>query len=70
MNKLKLYQFTTTDLPEKYHNLYPFTNEEVVVMLGEIKGMEGHCVVASKKTGLVHIGYDMDNFIEIPEADL
>ena len=70
MKKLKLYTFTTKDLPEQYHDLYPFTNGEVVVMLGEIKGMDGHCVVASKDTGLVHIGFDMDNFVEILEEDL
>jgi hypothetical protein len=70
MKKLKLYRFDTTDIPEKFHDLYHLTKDEVVVMLGEIKGMDGHCVVASKKTGLVHIGYHTDNFTKIKEEDL
>ena len=70
MDKLKLYKFDTTNLPEKYHNLYPFTNGEVVAMLGEIEGMDGHCIIASKKTGLIHVGYHTDNFVEISEDEL
>lgn len=70
MNKVKLYKFDTTDIPPEYRDLYPFTNGEVVVMLGEIEGMDGHCVVASKETGLIHVGYHTDNFTEIPEEEL
>jgi hypothetical protein len=70
MNKYKLVRFDFEDLPIGYHNLYPFSKDQVFVMLGEIEGMDGHCVVSNIKTGQIHVNYHTDNFIELTEDEL
>jgi len=41
----------------------------VLVFLGEIPNMPGHCVVADVKTGKVRTGLHTDRFEEIPEEE-
>lgn len=48
---------------------YPFDNNEVVLFLGEIKNMEGHCIVV-KKNGKVLWGYHTDNFEALTEDEI
>ncbi len=66
MTKLKM--FRVRPLPKGYGG-YPFREGDVVLMLGEIDKMPGHCAVATQ-AGKVIMGFDMDNFEEIPEEDL
>ena len=70
MNKLKLVRFDFSDLPEKYHNEYPFSKHQKFVMLGEIDQMDGHCVVADIKTGHVYSCYHTENFVELTEDEI
>ena len=70
MNKYKLVKFDFSDLPENYHKEYPFSKYDVFVMLGEVHGMDGHCVIINTKTGQAHVNYHTENFIELTEEEL
>lgn len=69
--KLQLVQFK---LPETYRSRnsgdtgYPFEHDEIVLFLGEIVQMPGHCAVARSK-GQVYWGYHTENFVE-PDEDM
>lgn len=67
---LDLVRFDFDNIPIEYHKQYPFTNKDVFVMLGEIRGMSGHCVVAHSKTGQIHTGFHIDNFIPLTKEEL
>jgi hypothetical protein len=56
MNKLKLVKFNTKGLSLEVLQIYPsdFVDGAVFALLGEIEGQEGHCVVASKRSGDVY----------------
>lgn len=41
---------------------YPFDNDTVLVFIGEIPNMPGHCAVAEYKTGRMHFGYHIEDF--------
>lgn len=47
----------------------PFGKKAVLVYLGEIPNMPGHCVVADVKTGRIHAGFHSDRFTEILEDE-
>ncbi len=67
--KNELVAFMDNDLDEESLKLYPFQPNEVVVFLGEIKQMPGHCIVA-KKDGRVIWGYDVDNFRKVKKDEV
>ena len=48
---------------------YPFKNGEMLLWLGGIPQMPGHCVVVNKN-GKVLWGYHTDNFVEPDEDDI
>lgn len=68
--KLSLVQFKH---PEDYHlqnpgpSGYPFVHDEIVLFLGEVEQMPGHCVVVGSK-GKVYWGYHTENFVK-PDED-
>ena len=64
-----LVQFNFERLPIKYHKKYPFKKNEVYIYFGEISNMKGHCVVANYKTGKIHSGYHIENFIELTDGE-
>jgi hypothetical protein len=64
-----LVRFDFEGLPIKYHKKYPFKKNEVYVYFGEISNMRGHCIVANHKTGKIHSGYHIENFIELTEDE-
>lgn len=41
---------------------YPFKDQEIVLFLGEIKQMPGHCIVV-KRNGNILWGLHTDNFV-------
>ena len=42
---------------------YPFKNNEILLFLGEIKQMKGHCIIVNG-AGKVFWGYHTNNFVE------
>jgi len=47
----------------------PFSKKQILIYLGEIPNMPGHCIVADHKTGRLYSGYHTERFIEIPEDE-
>lgn len=66
--KLSLVTFKLPD--PKLKNKYPFHPGQVLVYLGEIPNMKGHCVVADIQTGKIHTGFHIENFCEASEEDI
>jgi len=58
------------DLPDDVKEAMPFDEDETLCFLGEIPNMEGHCVVISCTTKKVHIGYHVNDFVELTEEEL
>jgi hypothetical protein len=55
-------------LPDPNYALsFPFKDGDLVMFLGEIKQMPGHCVIANR-LGKIYWGYHTSNFIE-PNKD-
>lgn len=48
---------------------YPWKTGEIVVFMGEIKQMPGHCVIATHD-GMVHWGYHTEDFVEPTEDEV
>ena len=67
MKKFRLY--SVREIPEGFEDKYPWKEGETVLMLGEIKQMPGHCVVATND-GKVHFGYHTENFKKIKKKNL
>lgn len=44
-------------------SFYPFEDKEILLYLGEVKNMKGHCIVANKE-GKIFWGYHIENFKE------
>jgi hypothetical protein len=63
-----LVRFDFDGIPHEYHSQYPFTRKDVLLFLGEVQQMPGHCVVATKD-GRVVWGYHTENFVVIAEDD-
>ena len=55
------------EIPTGY--IYPWKSGEVVLILGEIDGMEGHAVIVLKD-GRTVFGYHTDNFTRLTEDEL
>ena len=49
------------DPPKGYEDKYPWKTGTVLLFLGEIWNMPGHCVVVDK-SGKIYWGYDTDDF--------
>ena len=64
-----LVRFHLGELDPSWWDKYPFVQDESYIFLGEIPNMPGHCVVIDHKTGKIHSGYHIENFVEIPEED-
>lgn len=45
---------------------YPFTDGEILLYIGEISNMPGHCAVATRD-GKVHYGWHPEMFVPIVE---
>jgi len=56
-------------LPKGYEDKYPFKAGDTVLVLGEIKNMKGHYIIALKD-GRVLYGYHDDFFREPTEEEL
>jgi len=59
--------------PEGYKD-YPFTSGDILLFLGEIVNMPGHCAIATinknlGNSGVIFTGYHTDNFIELKEDE-
>ena len=68
MRKLSMY---VTELPDGPKTKgFPFKHNDIMVMLGELEYMPGHCVVARQSDGRVFIGYHTDNFRKLTEDDV
>ena len=63
-----LVRFDFGGVPLEYHSQYPFTRKDVLLFLGEVAQMPGHCVVATKD-GRVVWGYHTENFVVIAEEE-
>jgi hypothetical protein len=44
---------------------YPFLREHVLVFLGEIPNMRGHCAVAGFKSGRIYAPFPVNLFTEL-----
>lgn len=66
----KLVKFNFKDLPVEYHRCYPFTENDVFILLGEIHNMEGHCVITNQRTGQIYSGYHTENFVELTDDEI
>lgn len=54
--------------PEGWEDKYPFKEGDMMLYLGEIVGMEGHCIIVNEE-GKVFWGYHTDNFIQFNEGN-
>lgn len=60
---------TDEEWERQVKHAYPFNIHEVVLFLGEIKQMPGHCIVA-RRNGKVIWGYHTDNFRTATEDEI
>lgn len=63
-----LVRFDFDYVPVEYHSKYPFTRDDVLLFLGEVRQMPGHSVVATKD-GRVVWGYHTENFVVLPDDE-
>jgi hypothetical protein len=66
-NKLSLVKFVSPG--EEWVNGYPFINDQILLFMGEIEQMPGHCVVADR-AGKVHWGFHTENFVKPTEDEI
>jgi len=64
----KQYQLVKFVRPDK-KSIYPFMNNEILLFLGEIVQMKGHCIVVNRN-GQVYWGYHTDDFVEPNEGEI
>jgi hypothetical protein len=62
---LTIVQFNFATLPKEFHKHYPFKKNELLLYLGELADLPGHCVVARYPIGDLVSGYHSDNFIKV-----
>ena len=67
MKTFPLYRVDT--IPEGFEDQYPWKAGDIVLILGEVKHMPGHCVVATKD-GKVHFGYHTQNFVKLKKDEV
>lgn len=53
-------------VPQEQKNLYPWRNNDTVLLLGEIENMPNHYVIATSD-GRIHYGYHNDFFVDVEE---
>lgn len=73
MKKIKeksLVKYNFDSVPKNWSNKLPFKKADVFIYLGEIIQMPGHGIFVNYKTGKIHMGFHIDEFLEIPEKDL
>ena len=70
MKPMTLCKFNYKDLPSSYHSMYPFTEKDNFIYLGDIENMVGHCVVIETKSGRVFSGYHTEQFIELTDDEI
>lgn len=63
-----LVRFDFDGCPSEYHSKYPFVRDEVLLYLGEVQQMPGHCIVVTKE-GRVIWGYHTENFVVLSEDE-
>lgn len=66
--KLSLVVFEPPHITAK--TKYPFRPNQLLVFLGEIPNMRGHCIVADTQTGKIHSGFHIENFREASEEEI
>jgi hypothetical protein len=54
------------EFPKGYKTGYPFKEGEIMLYLGEVVGMEGHCIVVNS-SGKIFWGYHTENFSQFIE---
>jgi len=57
------------NLPKGYQWQYPWKIGEILLFMGEIKQMPGHCLVVNR-AGKIYWGYHTDGFIEPSEDEV
>jgi len=62
-NQLVKYKGSPNDI------IFPFKKNEILLFLGEIIQMPGHCIIVNTK-GCVHWGYHTNNFEEPNEDEI
>jgi diadenosine tetraphosphate (Ap4A) HIT family hydrolase len=67
--RLSLVHFDFDNTPQDFHSKYPFEKKQVLLFMGEIPNMPGHCVVVDNASGKLYSGYHTENFTEIPEDE-
>jgi len=61
---LRLVRFSPRKM--RVEGAYPFRKGAVMLLLGEIRNMPGHCAVVDLDSGRIHVGYHCESFTEIP----
>ena len=57
------------DDPDGDYKNFLGVNGTRFVYLGEIPNMRGHCVVINHRTGRIHSGFHIENFVEVTEDE-
>lgn len=73
MNEPRQYsivKFDYDNIPEEYHHGYPFIPYRMYIYLGEIPNMKEHCIAMDRFDGTMHIGYHIENFVEMTEDEM
>jgi hypothetical protein len=67
--KLSRVKFTPRRMTKTQLARYPFRPAAILVFLGEVSNMPGHCVVADQHTGRVYAGYHTESLIELRQSE-
>jgi hypothetical protein len=54
---------------QRNHYVEIFGSAAALLYLGEIPNMRGHCVIYSKDTNKMFVGYHIENFVEMSEEE-
>ena len=68
--KYPLVKFDFETMPKQHHEFYEVFRGKTLLLLGEIKQMQGHCILIDIKSGEIHSCYHTDNFIELTEEEV
>lgn len=60
--------YPAAPLPKDVRDQYPFGVGEVLLFVGELTNMAGHCVLV-RRDGKVLWGFHADNFVELTEEE-
>jgi hypothetical protein len=55
-------------IPNSYHHDYPFKHGDIMIFLGEIPNMRGHCIIMHHPNGPIYSGYHLEYFIEVDDG--